>query len=153
MDRPQLIARCGICFKENAECQPISYPSIVEVFKLCNIAPIAIACCSECLKSDPQELHQSITDFIIIDQMWAYVTGKREGIIYSDAAYKAFREEAIANGVFERESRRQEAIGNPGINFEPLMNKQISVNLTERTDGFHTELLLRAMFKKTHEKN
>lgn len=149
-----LTARCGICFKHNAQCKPISYPSIDEVFKLCNLKPIAVATCLECLEhKDPQELYQSIADFVVIDQMWAFLTGERASIIKNKEAFEIWRNEAQANGVFKREFARQAGIGNVEnqMFLKGLMQAK-SIDLTGKSD-FHTELLMKAMFKKSHEKN
>ena len=110
--------------------------------------PIAVACCSKCYKSDPEELHQSVTDFIVIDQLWAYKSGKREGIIKSDNAFMAWREEAIKNGVFERETARHRKFG-----IETEIDPPPPINFLNKTTDFHTDLLLKAIFKKNHEKN
>jgi len=136
-----MIAMCAICFKDKVECQPISYPHIVEAFELRRLKPVAIACCEECFHGDPEELHQSVADYIIIDQIAAFKSGYRKGLIRYEFEYAEWVDEAIKNGVFEREQARQAKAG-------VVLEIPIQTFNFEKKSDFHTELILKAMFKK-----
>lgn len=141
-------ANCSVCFNDK-QCNPITYPKIQEICASFEITPHSFAVCKDCFKNvDRRSLHTNIMDYFVMDELYRWIMGKKDGIIRSDLEYRTLIQVATEQGIIYREEKRtrrytkQERTIHVGF-----------VNLLKRQNvgDFTPNVLYQSLFKKLYE--
>lgn len=105
-------ARCSVCLTDKSDCQPISYPQIVEIYKHFKVAANAYAVCKDCCDrakngsdEDKRFLHRNIMDYFITNELWRWSCGKKDGIVRDNEEFQSLLKFAVDNKVLYREDK------------------------------------------------
>ncbi len=115
-ERNAYIATCAFCFEHDVRCVPVTYERVNKFYEQKGVTPFAMCCCEYCFKSDRTELFIRYLDGIIIMELARYLNRKCQtlkdpvftapGVIQNDNDFYTFKQLALTEGVFGRETKR-----------------------------------------------
>jgi len=142
-------ANCSICFKDKS-CLPITYPHIEKICESFNIKAHSFAVCQDCFKNvDKRSLQTNIMDYFVMDELYRWIMGSKDGIVRSDLEFRTLLGVAQEQGILYREEKRtrhrytkDERSAHLGV---------ISLLKREHTGNYTPNLLYQSLFKKLYE--
>lgn len=143
------IANCSVCFNDK-QCYSITYPKIQEICASFKITPHSFAVCKDCFKNvDKRSLNTNIMDYFVMDEVYRWMTGAKDGIVRSDLEFRTLLGVAQEQGILYREEKRTR-------HRYPKEERAVHtgfVNLLKRQNSgdFTPNVLYQSLFKKLYD--
>jgi hypothetical protein len=142
-------ANCSVCFLDK-QCHSITYPKIQEICTSFEITPHSFAVCKDCFKNvDKRSLQTNIMDYFVMDELYRWTMGKKDGIVRSDLEYHTLIQVATEQGILYREEKRtrhrytrEERVLHLGF---------VNMLKRENTTDYTPNALYQNLFKKLYE--
>lgn len=142
-------ANCSVCFQDK-QCHSITYPKIQEICAAFKITSHSFAVCKDCFKNmDRRSLQTNIMDYFVIDELYRWSAGAKDGIVRSDLEYHTLIQVAKDQGILYREEKRMR---NRYTKNERVVHTGF-INLLKRENNsdFTSSPLYQSLFKKLYD--
>ena len=140
-------ANCSVCFQDKL-CVGVSYQPLIEICDKLQVQAHGFAVCVDCFKMDSGHLYKNLLDYFVMDELYRWLSGEKDGIVRSELEFKTLLCVAGELGILYREEKRmrhrskQDRVINNGL---------LNVLKRQNTGDYNVNPLLRNMFKKLYE--
>lgn len=141
-------ANCSVCFNDKT-CIGINYQRIIDICAKFGVTAHGFAVCEDCSKGEPHSLFRNLMDYFVMDELYRWLIGNKDGIVKSDLEFKTLLSVAFDNGIIYREEKRtrhrytkEQRVMNMGL---------INMLKRENTGDYIPNPLMSGLFKKLYE--